>query len=109
MFDANMRHLPLNTMFFAKVHSCVKGSVLHTAGARAGDVLIAKMLSQKSEDPEVMFVVKGELVQATSDYNMLHWLVYAGNLDGTDFICSETYDKAIAVPAKEVALIKSVR
>ena len=95
-FDANMRNLPKGKLFFAEVYSCTKGSDLYEYDIRKGDLLYCEMRSHCSEDPVICIktTYSGNIMTWDSIDTDLVWLVYAGNVDGTGFICDVTRDKA---------------
>lgn len=96
MMDANMRHLPAGTKFFASVLSCMRGTTLYEAGVRKGDLLRCTMVSEGSEDPEVTYILRsGEMLSSIEEKTFDNWLVYEGCIDGTGFISSHHRDIAL--------------
>tara|TARA_Y100001963_G_C6738848_1_gene427831 strand:+ start:761 stop:1183 length:423 start_codon:yes stop_codon:yes gene_type:complete len=89
LFDANMRYLPANKMFFAEIHRA--GPALEEKGFKAGQVVVCKMLDDSNVE-----AYRGSnsyrLDDRTDGYKTL--LVYAGNFDLTGFIDDKVRDKA---------------
>mgnify|MGYP003631518827 CR=1 FL=1 len=95
-FDANMRGLPKGTLFFAEVYMCRGNSELFEQGIRADDVLYCEMMSHCNDDPTVCIKLPtGEnlMVSDSTDGDNI-WLVYAGDIDMTGFICDNVKTKA---------------
>lgn len=96
MFDANLRHLKKGSKYFAKVHSCHKGS-LFDAGVKYGDILQCEMLSDSHQNPLVKIKVSKGYIKVRHNEDFYDWgVVYEGQLDGTDFINEESKRIAMA-------------
>ena len=93
-FDANMRGLPKGTLFFAEVFMC--SSKLSQYGVGVDDVLYCEMMSHCDDNPTVCIKLPtGEnlMVSNSTDEDNI-WLVYAGDIDMTGFICDNVKTKA---------------
>lgn len=92
MFDANMRHLPKGTKFFAKCHYYQDNEL----GLKKGDVYLCEMLTQCNENPFIIVRLDSgiwhSLTNETDFYDKL--FTYEGNIDLTDFISDESKQKA---------------
>lgn len=98
MFDANMRHLPKGMMFFAKIESIKLDCELFNLGARRNDIIKCEMLDECHDDPRVRFFISSkEHVFEHRNHWRQFWAVYAGQIDGGDFINDEDRAKAMAV------------
>ena len=88
MFDANMRGIPKGRKFFAEVYSTNKK--LKNLGVSSGDLIYCHMLNSNNENPCVDMMIGGHLTAVANDTDFDEkWLVYAGNADGTSFICDK--------------------
>jgi hypothetical protein len=98
MFDANLRHLPKGTVFFALAHLCIKGSYLHKKRVRTGYVILCEMLTDDNENPSIEITIGKKKYQLHSkDDDIEGWLVYEGLLDGEGFMEDEIKEKAMKV------------
>lgn len=92
MFDANMRHLPKGFKFFVTGYIS-KDNPLREICTKETKILKGTMLSKGSENPTVTFknTIKGEGVTITlsEDDTGDDWLLYAGTINGSGFICDE--------------------
>lgn len=94
MFDANLRHLPKGTWFFAKVYNA-KGRVLSAFGLQPDDIVVAHMLSDDHENPSITIYHKGKHITVDDQIDSYKsMLVYEGNFDLTGFIKDESLEKA---------------
>lgn len=98
MFDANLRFLPLGTEFFAEVYYC-EGSVLDKKlGLKQNDVIRCKIIDECDDHPNVEITHKGKTITVGYHEDFYEKLVvYAGKLDGTDFIKDSTRNKALGI------------
>jgi hypothetical protein len=94
MFDANMGYLPKGHKFFAEIYSCTKNGTEYGYGIRRGYLIECEMLNDDPDNAKVFFCGKFQKVIHDSD-DLSMWAVYAGNTDGTGFICDKAKAKAM--------------
>jgi len=95
MFDANMRHLPKNHRFFAKVYSAKESTKLYRLGLRSGMLVQCKMRDKSDNNPRCKLKISGKWhTMKYHDEFYDTWLVYEGNLDMTGFIDQESEEMA---------------
>ena len=98
MFDDNMRYLPKNFEFFCKVHSCTEDSEMFDLGVRRGDLILCKMLSYETKDPDVLFkLASGDFITSHRKQNHGVWIAYEGGVTGGGFIDKKSRDEALSI------------
>lgn len=87
MFDANMRHLPNGSIFFAEVFTVKKDSRLGKFGYNKNDLVLCEMLDNDEENDhnnsKVRFYNKGKTLDCKSwgdggELFSTYWIVFAG-------------------------------
>ena len=95
MFDANMRHLPKDLVFFAEVYSAESSGSLGKAGVKRDDIVLCKMLDDDNDECRVLIQLKNEKIILNSRIDWKdYWLVYAGLYNGKDFTNNQSKAKA---------------
>jgi hypothetical protein len=86
MFDANMRGLPEDCVFYAQMNTVSPGCPLYEF-SQGNDIILCEMVSSSEEDTIVRFFLPGSTV-ILSDLGtgLTDWFSYAGQEDGSDFI-----------------------
>ncbi|WP_415913371.1 hypothetical protein [Neptuniibacter sp. QD37_11] len=89
MFDANMRHSPEGTAFFAKVLST--NDALKSHGIDEGDFIQCVKLASEPDQARARVELKsGDIEVSHVDSLDSYWLVYEGMADGSDFISPDS-------------------
>lgn len=96
MFDANMRYIPANKMFFAEVRGTLpENHPLAHCGTR---VFLCKMLTKGHKNPSVEFQYKGGTITLSdSGCGTGAWIVYAGLPNGEGFIHDDVKAECMAL------------
>lgn len=102
MFDANMRHLPKDLVFFAQVSYLPENHKLNEIGIENDQIVKCKMLDESDDNPSVLFYNNGNVdIVASDEDGFGSMFVYLGNTIDMDFIHKSEELKALEILEKE--------